>query len=198
VGRVDLEIGDQRFGKALHRKFRGTISGVRNARPDRCPEAIDAAGVDDVALIGLLQHRQKGAGAVIDPAPTDVEGLFPLLGAVGDHAAAAADAGVVEQQVDFVCVVASGDLVAKPLHLRGVGNIGDVGGHAQALRHSRRFAQKLRFRQPRCRNVAHRDTASFGDQLANQFPSHPRAAAGNDRDLPREILHMPSLPYSVS
>jgi hypothetical protein len=47
---VDPEIGDQCLGEALHREFRRTVCGVQNARPDRCPETVGAARVDDVAL----------------------------------------------------------------------------------------------------------------------------------------------------
>jgi len=96
VRRVDAQIGDQRFGKAFHREFRRAIGGVRNAWPEGRPKTVDAAGVDDMALLGLLQHRQEGAGAVIDAAPAHVERPFPLVAAACDHAAAAADAGVVE------------------------------------------------------------------------------------------------------
>src|SRR6202008_2395856 len=42
--------------------------------PSDAPESIDAAGIDDVAGVGLLQHRQEGARAEIDAAPADVEG----------------------------------------------------------------------------------------------------------------------------
>jgi hypothetical protein len=94
------------------------------ARPR--PKAVDATGVDDVALRGVLQHRQKRASAVIDAAPADVERAFPFVAAIGNHAAAAADTGVVEQQVDLVGLVTVGNLVAKPLDLRPVSDIGDV------------------------------------------------------------------------
>src|SRR5437660_11512079 len=105
-----------------------------DAWPDRGPKAVDAAGVDDVALLGVLQHRQKRAGAVIDTAPADVERALPFVAAIGNHAAAAADTGVVEQQ-DLVGLVTVGNLVAKPLNLRPVGDIGDVRRDAQPLRH---------------------------------------------------------------
>jgi len=101
-----------------------------DTRSDRRPEAVRAAGVDDVALVGALQHRQEGAGAVIYATPADVECPFPLVAAVGDHAAAATDAGVVEQQMNLVRAVALCDLVAKSLHLRGVGHVGKVSGDA--------------------------------------------------------------------
>src|SRR6516164_5096409 len=136
---------------------------------DRGPKAVDATGVDDVALLGVLQHRQKRAGAVIDAAPADVERALPFVAAVGNHAAAAANTGVVEQQVDVVGLVTVGNLVAKALDLRPVGDIDDVRRDAQPLRQSRRLAQPLRFRHAGRRDVAHRDIAGFRHQLANQL-----------------------------
>jgi hypothetical protein len=101
-----------------------------------------------MALVGLLQHRQEGAGAGVDAAPAYVEGPLPFVAAVGDHAAAAADTGVVEQQMDLVGVVAVCDLIAKSLYLRRVGHVGDVCGDAQVLRQSGGFAETLRLRHP--------------------------------------------------
>src|SRR5215467_10386534 len=163
---------------------------MRDARPDRGPKAVDAAGVDDVALLGVLQHRQKRAGAVIDAAPADVERALPFVAAVGHHAAATADTGVVEQQVDLVGLVTVGNLVAKPLDLRLVSDIDDVRRDAQALRQSRRHAQPLRFRQAGRRDVAHRDIAGFRHQLADQLAAHAAAAAGDYRGPPREFGHL--------
>ena len=77
VRRVDPQIGDQRLGEPLDREFRGRISGMRDAWPDRGPKAVDAAGVDDVALLGVLQHRQKRARTVIDAAPTCAGKVIP-------------------------------------------------------------------------------------------------------------------------
>src|SRR5215471_14941262 len=48
---------------------------MRDGWSDRGPKTVDAAGVDDVALLGVLQHRQKRAGAVIDAAPADVDAV---------------------------------------------------------------------------------------------------------------------------
>ena len=56
-GAFDPQIGDQRFGEPLDGESRSRIGGVRDAWPDRGPKAVDAAGVDDVALLGVLQHR---------------------------------------------------------------------------------------------------------------------------------------------
>ena len=144
--RVDPQVGDQRLGEPLDREFRRRIGSMRDAWPDRRPKTVDAAGIDDVALLGVLQHWQKRAGAVIDTAPADVERALPFVAAIGNHAAAAADTRVVEQQVDFVDLVTIGNLVAKPLNLRPVGDIGDVRRDAQPLRQSRRLAEPLRFR----------------------------------------------------
>src|SRR5437660_6359365 len=164
--------------------------GMRDAWPDRGPKAVDATGVDDVALLGFLQHRQKRAGAVIDAAPADVERALPFVAAIGNHAAAAADTGVVEQQVDLVGLVAVGNLVAKPLDLRPVGDIGDVRRDAQPLRQSRRVAEPLRFRQAGRRDIAHCDIAGFRHQLADQLAAHSAAATGGYRDPPSEFGHV--------
>jgi hypothetical protein len=94
--RVDAQIGDQRLGEAFDGEFCRAVGGVRDARPDRGPEAVDAARVDDMAFLGLLQHRQKRTRAVVDAAPADVKGALPFLAAVRKHAAAAADPGIVE------------------------------------------------------------------------------------------------------
>ncbi len=144
--RVDPQVGDQRLSEPLDREFGGRIGGMRDAWSDRRPKAVNAAGIDDVALLGVLQHWQKRAGAVIDTAPANVERALPFVAAIGNHAAAAADTSVVEQQVDFVDLVTIGNLVAKPLDLRPVGDIGDVRRDAQPLRQSCRLAEPLRFR----------------------------------------------------
>src|SRR6516165_7794001 len=190
VRRVDPQVGDQRLGEPFDREFRRRIGGMRDAWPDRGPKAVDAAGVDDVALLGVLQHRQKRAGAVIDAAPADVERALPFVAAVGHHAAAAADTGVVEQQVDLVGLVTVGNLVAKPLDLCPVGDIDDVRRDAQPLRQSRRLAKPLRFRQAGRRNVAHRDIAGFRDQLADQLAAHAATPAGDYRRPPSEFGHV--------
>jgi hypothetical protein len=109
---------------------------------------------------------------------------------VRDHAAAAADPGIVEQQMDLVGVVAVGELIAKPLHLRLVGDIGDMRRDTQPLRQPRRLAEPPRFCHSRRRDIAHRDIASLGDELADELPPHARAAAGHHRDPAREILHV--------
>ena len=149
--------------KPFHREFRGTVGGVRNARPDRGPEAIDAAGIDNVARIGPLKHGQEGTRAVVDAAPADIERPLPLLAGVGDHTAAAPDAGVVEQQMDPVGIVAIRHLISELLHLRCVGHVGYMRGEAQALRQSRHLTEPVRLCYPGRRDVAHRDIAPFRD-----------------------------------
>src|SRR6202012_5016351 len=108
-------------------------------------EAVDARRVDDVSLLRLHQHRQEGADAEINAAPVDVEGALPLFPAAGDKAAAAGDAGVVEQQMDLVCRMLLGDLAAEALEIILDRDIGDMGGDAQALRQAWRLAQSLWF-----------------------------------------------------
>ncbi len=69
-------------------------------------------------------HRQEGASAVVDAEPADVEGALPFRALVRDHAAAAADAGVVEQQVDLVGVVVARHLGGEALDVVLVGDVG--------------------------------------------------------------------------
>src|SRR6201993_4819720 len=190
VRRVDPQISDQRLCEPLDGEFRGRIGGMRDAWPDRGPKAVDATGIDDVALLGVLQHRQKRAGAVIDAAPADVERALPFVAAIGNHAPAAADTRVVEQQVDLVGLVAVGNLVAKPLDLRPVGDISDVRRDPQPLRQTLRLAQSLRFRQAGRRDIAHRDIVGFRHQLADQLAAHAAAAAGDYRGPPSEFGHV--------
>src|ERR1700758_5192043 len=135
-------------------------------RPNRRPKAVDAAGIDDVALLRLLQHRQKGTGTVVAPAPTNVESPLPFLSAVRKHTAPTADTSVVEEQMDLICAVALADFVAKSLDLRRVGHIGEMRRKAQALRQPRRLAQPTGFRRPLFGDIAHRDITGLGGQLA--------------------------------
>src|SRR6202043_3988947 len=125
-----------------------------------------------------------------DAAPADVEHALPFVAAVGNHAAAAADTGVVEQQMDLVGLVTVGNLVAKPLDLRPVGDIDDVCRDAQSLRQSRRLTQPLRFRQAARRDVAHRDIAGFRGQLADELAAHAAATAGDYGGPPGEFGHV--------
>jgi exodeoxyribonuclease-3 len=193
--RVQPEIVHQGFGEALYREFRSTIGGVRYAEADGSPEPVDAGGVDDVALVGFHQHRQENAGAEIDPAPADVEGLFPLLPGVGEQAAAAANAGIVEQQMNPVGSLLLGEFVAKAQQLIFDGNVGDMGGDAQALRQFFHLAQPPGFRHSTCRDIAHRDVAALGDQLPRKLAAHARAASGDDSDLSGKILHGETLTF---
>jgi hypothetical protein len=144
---------------------------------------------DDVAFVGLLQHREEGPRVVVDATPAHVERLFPFVAAVGNHAPAAADASVVEQKMDLVGVLTLCDFMAKPLHLRFVGHIGDMRRDAQALRQPLRLAEPPRFSHRVRKDIAHRDIAAFGDQLANELSAHTRAAASHDCDPACEILH---------
>jgi len=91
---------------------------------------------------------------------------------VGDHAAAAADTGIVEEEMDLIGAETLGDLVAKSLDLRLVGHIGEMRRDTQALRQPRRFAQPPGFRHPLFGDVANRDIAGLGGQLADELSPH--------------------------
>ena len=117
-----------------------------------------------MALVRLHQHRQEGANAEINPAPANIKSLFPLLARVGKQAAAATDAGIVEQEMDLVGRLLLGQFIAKTYELVLDRDIGDMGGDAQALRQLFDFAQPLGLRHRLGRYVAHRDVAALGDQ----------------------------------
>ena len=197
VRRIEPEIVDQRLGESLDREFGGTVAGMRCAGADRGPEPVDAAGIDDVALVGLHQHRQEGADAEINAAPTDVERPFPLLARAGEQAAATADTGVVEQKMDLVGRLLFRDFIAEALELVLDGDIGDMRGDAQALRQPFDLTKPFCFGHRVGRDVAHRDIAALGDELAREFATHARAAPGDDSDLSGKILHGGSLTFPL-
>ena len=91
--------------------------------------------------------------------------------------------------MDLVRLVTVGNLIAKPLDLPPVGDIGDVRRDAQPLRQSRRLAE-MRFRQAGRRDVAHCDIAGFRHKLADQLAPHFAASTGDYRDPARELLHV--------
>ena len=191
VWRVVGEVRDERLAETLHGEFRGAVGGVRAVRSQARPEAVDAAGVDHVGVGTRQQHRHERPGAVVDPEPADVEGAFPLLaGRVVDEARAAADAGVVEQEIDVIRVVGGLDPIAKGVDGLFVGNVAVVGGDDPALR-CFLLAQALGLGQVVVENVAGGDIAAFGDQLPRQSSSHAGPAAGDDREFSAEIVHRP-------
>ena len=126
--------------------------------------------------------------------PADVEGPLPLVLLVDDQAAAAADAGVVEQEVDAVGILVPGDGIAEATNLDGIGDVGDVRGDALALAKPIGHTEPLCLLHRRGRDVAERDVAALRDQQPRQLATHSRAAAGDDRDPACKILHAPAPP----
>ena len=66
--------------------------------------------------------------------PQHIERLFPLLAAVGEHAAVPADSSIIEEEMDLIGTVMVGDLVTKSFDPRRVGHIGEMCRDPQALR----------------------------------------------------------------
>ena len=126
---------------------------------------------------------------MIDPSPADVEGFLPLLTAAGEHATAAADPCIVEQEMNLVSVLLRSNVIAKPQDLSLTRHISDVRRNAQPLRQPVGLAELLRLRHCLGKDVAHRDIAAFNDQLPNKLSPHARATTGDDRDSARELLH---------
>ena len=78
-----------------------------------------------------------------------------------------------------------------------IGDVGDMGGDAQALRQPFDLAKPPGFRHRIGGDIAHRDIAALGDQLAREFAAHARAASGDDGDLSGKILHGGSLTFPL-
>jgi hypothetical protein len=140
-----------------------------------------------VALARLHQQRQERARGVVDAAPAHAERLLPQRAIAGDEAAAATDAGVVEQQVDVI------DLArhrrGKRRDLRFVRDVGDERDDLRAVR----LAELPGHFHRRGRDVAHCDVTAFGRQLTRQLPSHARPATSDDRRLALEVFHAGNL-----
>ena len=141
-----------------------------------------------MALVGGDQQRHEGAHAVVHAAPADVERALPHGAVVGDDGAAAADAGVVEQQVDVIGLVLGDDGIAEGEHRRLVGHVAHVrrddgAGRGDLEREALRLVHLLD------RHVAHRDVAALRGELENELAAHPTRTAGDDRDLALEALH---------
>ena len=68
-------------------------------------------------------------------------------------------------------------------------NVGGVGGDAQPLRQSLHFAEPLGLGHCIGRDIAHRDIAAFGHELAREFAAHACAASGDYGELSGKILH---------
>src|SRR5262249_12116527 len=179
------EVLYERFREAAHGDLGRAVGVVRHAWAKRCPEAVHTAGVDQHAIAAGDQQRHERAGAVVHPPPVDGERTLPLRPGVGDEAAAAADAGVAEHQVDVIAGVLLEQLIAEPQHLRLVGDVAGMSGDPDA-RGGARLGLSRGLRDGLPVDVARRDRASLLRQLADELTAHARAAAGYHRELPRE------------
>src|SRR5271167_4276506 len=188
VRRIEREVGHQSFGKALYREFGGAIGGMRTDRPERSPEAVHAAGVDDMAFVRLPQQRQEGACAVIDTVPADAEGLVPVCAIAVDEASAAANPGIVEQQMDMIRVEIARYGVGKCQHLILDRHIGHECRYPHPLPRLGQ-AKPLGFGHPFGKHIADGNVAAHGHELKRQLAPHARAATGDDGNLPFETLH---------
>src|SRR5258708_1632198 len=133
--------------------------------------------------------RGRKARGEVDAAPAYVEGALPLVPAVRDHAATAADPGIVEQQMDTVGRVLVCGFVAKAHHVSFAGHVGEMRGDAQALRKPRSLALSSRLRHAVLRDIAHGDVTALGHQQAYQLAPHSRAATGDDSNPAGEFFH---------
>src|SRR5258705_55518 len=97
--------------------------------PSRITVAAAAAVIGASSLV-LREIGKEAACRERAPHQYYVDFFF-LFAAVADiHPPPPADTSVVEQKMNLVGVLAHSDFIAKPLHLRFVGYVGDVRGDA--------------------------------------------------------------------
>src|SRR5690606_39198849 len=137
------------------------------------------------------------ATAVVHTPPADPEGAFPLRPVVGDEAAATADAGVVEHEVDVVGGVAVDHLVAERDDLFLHRDVAEVVGHASATG-GHVVGQRVRVLGGINVQIAERDRTAFTRELHDELAPHAAPAPGHHGQLPLERLHGRLLPRSVT
>src|SRR6202161_2711865 len=91
--------------------------------------------------------------------------------------------------MDLVGGLLFDQFIAEALQLILDGDVGDMGGDAQALWQPLDLTKTLGLCHRIRRDIAHRDIAALGDELARQFAAHACAAPGNDCSLSGKILH---------
>ena len=183
--RVQPQVSDQGLGETFDGEFGRAVGGVRHARPQAGPEAVDAADVDDAAAGPRHQQRQERPGAEVDATPADVEAALPsftLVALAGDKAAAAADAGVVEQQVDVRAVVRRQHFGLEGQHVGLDADIDAGGVYAGAGRRIGQ-AQRAGFGQTGFGHIAQRQVHPDSAELLRQRAADAAAAAGDDGNL---------------
>ena len=96
---------------------------------------------------------------------------------------------LLNKQMDLVGRLLLDQLIAKTLEMSLDRDVGDMRGDAKALRQLFRLAQPLGLGHRLQGNVAHRDIAAFGHELAREFAAHARAASGDHGKLSGKVLH---------
>ena len=182
IRRIQAQVGDEGFGEALDRKLGSRIGGMRHAGAKTGPEAIDAADVHQMAARAGHQHRQEGARPEIHAEPDHIESPLPLAAITGHKTATAADAGVIEEQIDVLCLMLDHHLLAKGDQIGLFANVGHTGGDPRAGRRTGQ-AQLAGLRHRVGRQVADRDMHALCAELSGQRASNTGAAAGDDCDL---------------
>ena len=132
MGCVEPKVVYQPLGESPDGELRCAVGGVRHVASERGPEAVDAAGVDDMSFLTCQQHGQESPAHEIDAVPTDVEGPLPLLLGTRDKAAATPNARIVEQQIDVCNAVLGFNFASEDVHLIRHRHIAHVAGDPDA------------------------------------------------------------------
>ena len=142
-----------------------------------------------MALVGERRAAAGRLGSVVDAAPTHGEAPVPRFTGVGEQAAAAAQAGVVEQEMDVVGLVLLDDLVAEREDRLLRRDVAEVGGDPRVRR--RFLGHRPGLVELVGGEVACGDVASGRDQLQHQLAPHAARATRDDRQFSVEVLHVP-------
>ena len=174
---VGAELDGGRLREVHHRRLCRRI-GLRPVSPT---EACDRGGVDDRAALALRDHDAR---RVLDPqkdaAHEHGKGVVPAVDLeLGDRAKGAAEAGVVEHDVE-----AAKAFARPPDQCRDVGLRRDVDPHTlRSFTHSRRGDGLDEILVVGLVEVADDDTRALFEESRHRGSTHPAGAAGHHCNL---------------
>ena len=126
----------------------------------------------------IKQKLQEGASVVVHAVPTHTKSLFPRLTIIFNDASSTTNAGVVEKKIDMGSP--SSNCITEGQHLRFNRNVGNECQDFARVSVGR--ADGDRFSKVVFHNIACRDVATIGRELADKFATHASASAGDDSD----------------
>jgi len=196
VGRVHPQIGDERLAEAAHGEFRGAVGSVGPIGADRREDAVDAARIDDVALLAAINIP----GTFSCPGrrrPSRWRTCAPRGSVVVDEAPRPGDAALLNNRlIDVVtCSLATASRKASSW----VSSATSATNVLTRVPAGPSRGERSRLLERRRRDVTGRHVTTGLRQLAYEFSAHSRATARDDGDPSSEVLHgLPCLSHPRS